>query len=618
MRADFRVGDWLVRPERLCMDLPGKSVHITPKAMAVLECLVDARGQVVPRNDILDTVWPGAVVTDDVLTQCVVELRKAFDDSAQDPKFIETIPRKGFRLVAPVSTGKHSRTNSSHLRTALAAIGAFAVLGMLAAVYFYGAGSSAPNVPKTIAVIPFVSLSPDGEQDLFADGLTEEITYHLARLDGLAVTGLATSFALKGRTENLQSVAEELGVSYLVDGSVRRNGDDVRVTARLTSASSGVVEWSAKYDIRVADIFDVQQQIATAVADVLSVGLGVGSFASIQGGTQDIEAYEQYIAGNTMMFGSGAEFLRAITHYERAVEIDPEFAIAWAALAGACKVADLDYARNEFLRLPARRDAAIAKALSLAPDSERVLEELASVRIFQQDYKGARRILERIHQRYTGRDIPYSIPYLDLSLKMGRIEDAQRALESIRIRDPLNPIAHIFLAHYYAMANRIDEVLELREQRYHSGEIDSGAATDTVYAALASGRREDIVKWLGRADALMHDTYLYEKAPGEVMIENFDDSEAMLEYLADLQADQPGFDPWISHWAAYLGDDELALRSLRRTPDPWTIWTPTLNRVRRTEAFKKILIDAGIVDYWNEFGWGDFCWPTGGQDFECR
>lgn len=269
-------------------------------------------------------------------------------------------------------------------------------------------------------------------------------------------------------------------------------------------------------------------------------------------------------------------------------------------MAGACKVADLDYASNEYLRLPARRDAAIAKALSLASDSERVLEELASVRIFQEDYKGARQILERIHQRYNAHEVPYSIPYLDLSLKMGRIEDSQRALESIRIRDPLNPIAHIFLAHYYAMLNRIDEVLELREQRFQSGEIDSGAATDTVYAALASGRREEIVKWLGRADALMHDTYLYEETAGEIMIENLDDREAMLEYLDSLQVDRPGYDPWITHWAAYLGDDEMALRSLRRTPDPWTMWSPTLDRVRRAEAFKQILVDAGIVDYWRE------------------
>lgn len=617
MRADFRVGDWLVRPDRLCMDLPGKSVHVTPKAMAVLQCLADARGRVVPRNDILDNIWPGAAVTDDVLTQCIVELRKAFDDSAQDPRFIETIPKKGFRLVAPVSDIERASRNVRLLKALAATAVVLVMIGIAAGLYVSQSDKLTPPTPKTIAVLPFTDLSPGGAPSFFSDGLTEELIDHLAQLDGLAVTGLATSFALKGRTDDLRPIAEELSVNYLLEGSVRQVGDELRITATLTSVESGLLEWSGAYERSVADIFDVQREIAEAVAETLSIGLGVGKLAAIEGGTDNIAAYEAYMAGNAAFTGLRSDPLRAIPHFERATELDPDFALAWVGLAEALKVANFDAAPSKHPNLPDRRDQAIARAFQLAPDSERVLVEFASIKIIRGEFREARRIFDDLHANYEGRDIPYSIPFLDLSLKMANMRDTQRALEALRVRDPLHPLLPIFLGHYYVLGGRTDEALAERERCYQQGCGSAGRIADTLHIALVSGRREEIEKWLHRSNETMTDRYLYTTTFADVLLENLDDREATLEFLRYLQTTNPGFDHLVVHWAAYLGDEETALVSLQRTPEPWFMWSPLLERIRKTGAFKQILIDSGIVDYWNEFGWGAFCRPTDGDDFEC-
>jgi len=620
MDRDFRVGNWVVRPERLCIHLPGKTVHITPKSMAVLECLARAGDKVVSRNDLLDTVWPGAAVTDDVLTQCIVELRKAFDDSVQDPKYIETIPKKGFRLVAEVAEVEEK---PARLRlTWRAAIGIAVVLIIsVAGLWYFGQESQLPPVDaKTVAVLPFADLSPDGDQEFFVDDLTEELIIRLTRLEKLQVTGRASSFYFKDRDEDIQSIGKQLGVAYVLDGSVRRAGDELKVAVRLTDVTSGFHVWSDTYERQVEDLLEVQEQIAEAVAAALSVGLGVGELAAMEGGTKSVAAYEAYLAGNAARFGPKADMMTAISHYERATELDPDYALAWAQLADACHFAAENWGEEEPYRLAERRDRAIERALSLAPESPQVVARSAQLRIFEGQYRVARLLLDDLNRRYEGRDIPTSLVYLDLSLKMGRLGDAYRAIGNIVRRDPLNPLLPTYLSQLYLLWERPDDALAEVERAIQSGNQDLGLNSMAITMALATGRRDEIEEWLERYIELLPevwlDPYIFEHA----VLERLDDRDAMLEYLGGLhsRSSRPGIEYRIVHWAAYLGDDEMALGSLQRSPEPWTFWNPLLKRVRKTDEFKQILIDAGIVDYWREFGWGSFCSPTEGDGFECH
>ncbi len=614
METRFRVGDWVVTPDRLSLHLPGKTVHITPKSMAVLQCLAAAAGQVALRNDILDAVWPGAAVTDDVLTQCIVELRKAFDDSASEPQFIETIPKRGFRLVAPVSTVEADPRPRRPLLLFVAAIVAIAIAG---AVYVHQARQVPPDAPKTIAVLPFADLSPAGDQGFFTDGLTEQLIDNLARLDGLEVTAKASSLALKERRDDLQAIGEQLGVSYLLDGSVRQQDEELRVTAKLTHVGSGLLEWSHTYAVKLEDLFVVQEKIAEAVATALSIGLQVGDLAAIEGGTDSIVAYQAYLEGKAAYLGEKPRPLQSVEHYERATERDPGFALAWARLAEACHLASWGERTIGTSGLAERADDAIKKALSLAPQSREVLLIQAQLQIWKYQFAEARLVLDSLHRRSKDPDVRYTDVDLDLALKTGRIDDAFRAIKSVMRHDPLNPHLPTLIAHAYFIQGRIDDALAERERAYQSGNRTVFMANVTVPIALATGRRDEIEKWLRRAHEDVSFLHLGETTNWEVLADNLDDRDAMLEIGRRAQS-TPSSDWIVTAWAAWLGEDEMALRSMQRTPDVWFMWTPLLEQLRKTDEFKQVVIDIGLVDYWREFGWGEFCKPTEGDDFECR
>jgi len=612
MDKDFRVGNWVVRPQRLCIHHPGKTVHITPKSMAVLECLARAGGDVVSRNDLLDTVWPGAAVTDDVLTQCIVELRKAFDDSAQKPRFIETIPKRGFRLVAEVAPFEKGQ----RLRRLLTVVAA--VIIVVAAVGYLAQDLWSPfPVVKSIAVLPFTDLSPDGDQEYFTDGLTDELIVRLTSLDGLQVTGRASSFHFKDSDEDMQTIGQQLSVSHVLDGSVRRAGNELRVTAKLTDVSSGIHLWSNTYERQIEDLFDVQEQIAEAVAAALSVGLSVGEIAGVDGGTINVKAYDEYLAGNAVIAGTGYVATRAIEHFERATDLDPTFALAWARLAGECHHAFLEWGDSKGDRFLQRRDAAIAKAVSIAPRSRDVLTTRARIALWDGNLREGRLLLDKVHELDDGGEIQYSFADVDLALKTGIVWETYKMLRSMRRQDPLNPLLPVFLSQTYLNAGRSDEWLSKLDEEYEKGGRKLDLAAAGIVASLATGRHEELRRWLMRGSAVVEGEY-FGKNLFDVLMEHLDDQAAMLDLLESIYDNSTGKNHWIIYFASYYGADELVLKSMRRSHEAWAFWTPLTRRIRETEEFKEIVVEAGLVDYWREFGWGNFCSPTEGDDFECH
>ena len=231
-------------------------MRIKPKAMQVLQCLAGASPEVVTRNELFDRVWPGSVVSDDALTQCIVELRKAFGDSPQHGKVIETIPKRGFRLVpdtAPVEASADDPPPPAKNKLLNWLPAAALVPIILAAVIHFNdardAGPVAAAVPeKSLAVLPFVDMSSESDQGHFADGLSEELITQLSRLEGLLVTGRTSSFRFQDSDEDLRTIGGMLGVRHILEGSVRRSGEQIRVTAQLIDVESGFHVWADTYD----------------------------------------------------------------------------------------------------------------------------------------------------------------------------------------------------------------------------------------------------------------------------------------------------------------------------------------------------------------------------------
>jgi transcriptional activator of cad operon len=281
----LRVGDWFVNPLSGEISRGEERVRLEARTMRLLLCLAESPGQVVSIDTLLSQVWSGVVVTPDSVYQAVAALRRLLGDDAKQPAYIVTVPRLGYRLVAPVESqvgeppaGAPSPRSSSRMLVALT-VGVLLVAG---AVTYYlidardassQAAASAVTGPRTIAVLPFLDLTDSMNEEPFADGMTEELIHKLSKVQGLRVPGPTDSFYFKGKQLPLAQIARSLRVSYVLDGSVRKSGDTLRVAARLVRADDGFVVWSETYDRPVDDKLMVQDDIASEVTSALRTSI---------------------------------------------------------------------------------------------------------------------------------------------------------------------------------------------------------------------------------------------------------------------------------------------------------------------------------------------------------
>ncbi len=633
METGFRLGPWTVWPQRDRIDGQGKTIRIKPKSMAVLECLAGAQGQVVSRNDILDAVWPGAAVTDDVLTQCVTELRKAFGESPQDPEVIETIPKKGLRLIVevtwidepgeePVDAGARRSVVSATFRAwpLLVVI----VASVFAWLYLSGRDGEEHGViadtDKSLAVLPFVDMSPDKDQQYLADGLAEQLTYRLSQLDGLLVVGRSGSYLIGGTSPSTRSALVQLPVDYFLDGSIRRAGDDLRITASLIDGEEGFHLWSYSFDRPFADIVEIQDEIATAVASALSVELDVGDADARVGGTSNLAAYEQVILGDSEKDWTPSGMDRAIAHYRRAVELDPDYAIAWQRIADFYSWVWLVMGQTDGSGESELAYQAILRAMELAPRSPEVLFTAAQVHLRRHNWIKAKQIYDRIEAarspyRHLTPGIAFtsSIP-VELAYRLGYLANEVRYYDRVSAMYTRTGLPHHYVARAYLSAERVDDALAELDRSYQEAGPESPVCDVGVLVALSIDDRELIRLWLERA--------WKNERPGamganEAMLERLFDRERALVWLRRTYEAGPELDYYIILWASYYGDDELALKAMRRSLDLWLFWVPLTAHLRGTEEFRSIVRDAGLVEYWKMYGWNDFCRPLGEAGFEC-
>lgn len=282
--------------------------------MAVLECLARANGRVVDRQVFFDMVWPGGEVSDDVLTQCIVELRKAFGDSARHPRIIETIPKIGFRLipaviprtskevVAPGDDSEHKvtlgiTTSRKPARRVVFIVAGIILTALVLGLYHSGIRQTPVAEPlpgaKSIAVLPFVDMTEDQNLGWYADSLAEDLINRLSQLEDLSVVGRTSSFQFKGRHLDLRSIGEKLGVSHLLEGSVCDGESQLRIIAQLINTKSGFHVWSGQYDGPVTGGGDVQESIVKSVATALSIKLQAEATGNTPVGMEGVEVNEK-------------------------------------------------------------------------------------------------------------------------------------------------------------------------------------------------------------------------------------------------------------------------------------------------------------------------------------
>jgi TolB-like protein/tetratricopeptide (TPR) repeat protein len=595
--------------------------------MAVLQCLAGAQGEVVSRNDILDAVWPGAEVTDDVLTHSLTELRKAFGDSPHDPSVIETIPKKGLRLMLMVSgfeetdgrLGGWRFTGRAASRVWLLA-GLVAVSGLVA--WFLAAErggdlrAAATIVEKSIAVLPFVDLSTDQDQRYLADGLAEEITIQLSRVDGLLVYGPRLSGVLAKADAGEPGNQPGPSPDYMLGGSIRRSGDVLRVTATLAAAEDGLQLWAHTFERPYTELFEIQDEIAFEVASALRVELSVGDPRRLVGGTSNIAAFEHVMAGDAGYDLTPEGMEQAIDHYSAAARLDPDYAVAWERIAmyyNEVHITRSGSPTDDEMRLA---DEAIARAMSLAPESEAVLLTAADIQLSRNNWIEAKRLFERAEELYAEplRDLlgqrGWWAAHFHMYLRLGYSNELIDRLEPSRRAGTLPLKIGGILPHAYLSQGRFEDAVAELERVAASLPHNVHVDFLHVLVALSMGDRDAIRARLRRAVE-------YGAEPDQAMLEFLFDDDRALAWLHQAYETHTDWDYWITAWASYYGDDDLALKALKRTPDTWLFWLPLTSGLRETKDFRNLVDDMGMVDYWRQYGWNDYCRPTDEVDFVC-
>jgi adenylate cyclase len=292
-----------------------EAVSIAPQVFDLLEYLIRSRERVVSKDDLINAVWSGRIVSDAALTTRLNAARSAIGDSGEEQRLIKTFPRKGFRFIGQVQEAREVACSNPG----------------------EGSPESPPAFPDrpSIAVLPFENMSGDPEQEYFADGMVEEITTALSRFKSLFVIARNSSFTFKGRAVDIKEVGRRLGVRYVLEGSVRKAPGKVRITGQLIDAATGAHIWADRFERDSTDIFALQDEVAVAVISAVQPKLLQIAMATRRR-TENLTAYDLFFRALQQYYLSTPEgFAEAVRLADRALELDPQFGFV-AALAGLC------------------------------------------------------------------------------------------------------------------------------------------------------------------------------------------------------------------------------------------------------------------------------------------
>jgi TolB-like protein/class 3 adenylate cyclase len=536
----------------------------------------------------------------------------------------------GQKAITP-KEGDEKKTKLKNWQlTALGAAGAIIVIiGALAIWYF--SFRQAPVVvevekePKTIAVLPFENLSSDPEQVYFADGLSEEILNSLAQIPDLTVIARTSSFSFKGTNKTIQEIANVLGVDNILEGSVRKAGNAIRITAQLVKAVDGSHLWSKTYDRELKDIFAVQEDIAAAVADELKLTLGISDTLKQLGGTDNLQAYELYLIAQGQLKQIGSDLMtdnELIAHYkatikviDTAITIDPDFALAWilkasihTALAANSPPGSVAAEQNSALK-------AIQTAIEIEPGLAEAYAAMGVYRTQKGDLLGAEsaniKAFELTNKPWSlgwGIGVQY--------LTVGHLERANEIYEAVKLNDPFNETNRTF----YIISIGCLGDMQGAEEEYKRCMTLFGDPWNNGNWAISFLRlsKDKILS----VDDIPHSNLIFDTLKAHMKSQKDALAQFHQIYTDNDNLTTANFAD-MSVVVAYLGDPELSMDAMEKAYSidnsrTSFIWFPVMREVRQTSRFKEFVRGIGLVDYWKTYGWPDLCHPIGDDDFECN
>ncbi|KDA03170.1 winged helix-turn-helix domain-containing protein [Hyphomonas oceanitis] len=647
-RGPFRVGLCEVDPARNRIIYRGDATPLEPRVMDVLCALADSGGEVVSRDALIDRVWKIEHGADESLSRAISQLRKAFKLTGCCDELIETIPKRGYRLIPDVSfdveedvpAGLVKRKDAApppaeparvipgwqvqlrkHWRVVMT--GAVALIIVVAGLILTAdpgrQRAPARAVPeRSVAVLPFVSISSDIEDGYFADGLSEELLNTLSDIPDLKVPGRTATFAFKGKTPKFKEIGEVLGVAHVLEGSVRRSGDRIRISAQLISVDDGYNLWSESYDRHADDLLLVQDDIARRVASALNSHLPAGDAPLFDAGTQNPVAFSEYVKARQYLNNRGWGVAKAISGFEAAIEADPEYARAYAGLAVAHTVS------HTYLKSPKeiawkRGETYARKATDLDPDLAEPFAVLGGIALDQNRWEDALDHFEHA-EALDPKDTTAFLWHAQTLMELGYLEKAGETIAGGLVIDSGSAIMNLVAGYIARMRGNLDTADAHFETAINAGM--SYAVFDRGLIAFAHNDLPRAADLMAEA-AVLQETIAVEDKPALVAYYlTIMRHEASVDAAATAFPTLASDDDFLTPSYLLAGESSNALRMIALDPDGdkdtfGKLWSDIDPGLRQDPYMKTLVEETGVLAYWRVHGWPDKCHAAGDTGFAC-
>jgi TolB-like protein/DNA-binding winged helix-turn-helix (wHTH) protein/Flp pilus assembly protein TadD len=597
----YEFGAFRLDAEKRSLERDGQVVALAPKAFDMLLVLVRHHGEVLDKDRLMELLWPDQIVEEANLPQNVSALRKALGESPNERKYIVTVPGRGYRFAAEVKpfTGdsqnllveKYTKTTlvieegvpegpepskglpsawvvSRHrpkwLFLSLALL--ILVLGV-AALYFRASKQPVTNTAiQSLAIMPFVNASQDANAEYLSDGITENLINILSQLPRLKVTARATAFRYKGKDPETEAIRRDLRVDAIITGRVTQQGDNLIVQADLLSTTDGTQIWGHRYRCKLSDIFAVQEEIATAIAENLRFKLtGEEKRALGKRYTENIKAYQNYQLGwNYLQRRTRQDFFTAIAYFEKAIAEEPNYALAYAALTEAY----LSLTIRGFIEpVEGRRqtEKVAQKALALDPNLAEAYAAIGATHVFFAPFDFATGDRELRHALELSPSLEVARLHLGASLmEQGRLDEALEVWAKARELDPLSPIIARLEAIAYFYKRDYPRSLDLLRQSKELG--PSFIIWSEIEIYIQNNQLDEGIAELEKAKMERKDDPILIHGAGMIAAAQGRRAEALrtIKELEQLSGASLHRAMWIAMIYAILGDKASALEWLER------------------------------------------------------
>jgi TolB-like protein/DNA-binding winged helix-turn-helix (wHTH) protein/Tfp pilus assembly protein PilF len=626
----------------------GVRIKVQQQPMKLLGMLLERPGEVVTREELRRRVWADESFGDfdQAVNIAIAKLRSALGDSAENPRYIETLPKRGYRFIAVVSvldadaqtkrpelgagnlpgtepganTGTEARTEFGHqlqsagltvapkrrwwlTRRVLVALTLVLSLAIFA-VWLFRSRGRAPTGIRSLAVLPLVNFSGDASQDYFADGMTDELIADLGQISALRVISRTSAMVYKGARKPLPEIARELNVDAVVEGSVQRSGDQVRITAQLIEASGDKHLWAQSYEGNLSDTLALQKRVATAIAEQIRIELTPHEHAVLKDATVvNPEAYESYLKGRYFWNKRTADGLKvALAYFNEAIEEDPKYAQAYSGLADTyALLGDWQYAVMTPKEAFPKAKAGAIKALELDSSLGEAHNSLAFVLdAFEWNLDSGGKEFRRAIELNPGYATSHHWYAWHLSLS-GRYDEAIAEMRKAENLDPLSLIINADLAELLLIAHRSDESMQ---QSRKTIEMDPGFAlahNQLGQAYLEKHMYDEAIAELQKAVQLSGGSATCTSNLARAYVASGKRSEA-ITLLNDLKKQSnPGYShaSEIAMIYASLGDTDQAMNWLEKGYEarfnPSVLLRPGFDPLRSDSRFRDFVHRVGLA-----------------------